>query len=216
MAKTKTTSDADPFAPAATSEPQASLQLEKNQSVSDQEKESSPEKVETSIAEENNTEDSGGRSVTFWIILAISGSIGLCLILFLVAVIVGTASGQWENVASMVAIVRDLLIILLVMQGILVGIALIFMILQLSILFNILQNEVKPILESAQQTASTVKGTASFMGKYAVSPIIRLQVILAGISAFLQAISDFRAMTTTSKENVEDDNDEFEVSSSFE
>ena len=71
------------------------------------------------------------------------------------------------------------------------------MILQLSILFNILQNEVKPILESAQQTASTVSGTASFLGKYIASPIIRIQAILAGMSAFLQAISDFRVMTTT-------------------
>jgi len=204
MAKTKTKSDAETLNINTQAEPKTTSKSVNKQTAS----EKSNDETAPSNDEPKKDGDSGGRGVTFWIILGIGGSIGLCLLLFVVAIIVGVASGKWENVASMIAIVRDLMIILLVMEGILVGVALIFMILQLSLLLNVLQNEIKPILENAQQTASTVKGTASFVSKQVASPIIRVKSTLAGTRAFFRGVSDFRAMTSKPTKTAQNDNDD--------
>lgn len=205
MAKSKTKSDTE-------AQNTGTLPIEANSTSKSEENKSSvpdqpPNETSPSDNDSKQEEDSGGRGATFWIALGIGGSIGLCLLLFVVAIIVGVASGRWENVASVIAIVRDLMIILLVLEGILIGVALIFMIVQLSLLLNVLQNEIKPILENAQQTASTMKGTASFVSKQVTSPIIRVKSTIAGTRAFLRGFRDLRSMTTkpSQKDQQEDD-----------
>lgn len=137
-------------------------------------------------------DENDGRGVTFWAILGVGGSIGLCLLLFVVALIVGVASGRWEDIGSIIAVIRDLFIILLVLEGILIGIALIVMILQLAALLNVLQNEIKPIIESSQQAVDTVRGTANFVSKHVTRPVIRAKSFVTGSGVFVREIFGIR------------------------
>ena len=60
------------------------------------------------------------------------------------------------------------------------GLHLVVMIIQLAALINLLQNEVKPILNSTNETVSTLKGTAKFLSDNMVEPVIKMNEYLAG------------------------------------
>jgi hypothetical protein len=68
--------------------------------------------------------------------------------------------------------VRDIFIIVLAVESLLLGVALVILVVQLAVLTNLVQNEVKPILESTKEAVSTVKGTSKFISDKAVAPII--------------------------------------------
>lgn len=139
------------------------------------------------ISESNNAEKKE-RGAKFYIMLVLGGSVGLCLLLFLIALGVGMMSGKWENIAHFIAIIRDLFLILLVLQGIIVGVALMILVLQVSALTNILKNELRPIVDSTQQAADTAKGTALFVGKHAVGPLMQTKSAMTGTLVFVREI----------------------------
>ena len=45
---------------------------------------------------------------------------------------------------------------------------------------SVLKDDLRPLLDSAQQTVQTVRGTTTFIGEKAVSPIIRVFGVVAG------------------------------------
>ena len=53
-------------------------------------------------------------------------------------------------------------------------------------LINLLQNEIKPILYSTNETVSTLRGTAAFLSDNLAEPVIKLNEYLAG---FMQALA---------------------------
>ncbi len=73
---------------------------------------------------------------------------------------------------STVAIIRDIAIIVLAVESLVVGALLIVLILQMRGLTRMLQEEVQPILESARETATTVRGTTVFVSDTFVKPLI--------------------------------------------
>ncbi|GIK64158.1 MAG: hypothetical protein BroJett018_19520 [Chloroflexota bacterium] len=174
-----------------------------------------PENNTTAKADEtNNSTPNGADSVSeeskgffknrgwqFYVILGIGGVIAILFIILVIAGIIGYASGKTSDTASAVAIVRDLFIILLTLEGILIGVALIVLIVQLAKLVNILQNEIQPIVDSAQEAVSTVKGTAEFMSKNVTTPAIKASSYLAGARAFIREMRAISRLTkpTSSK-----------------
>ena len=50
----------------------------------------------------------------------------------------------------------------------------------LKTLRSVLKDDLGPLLDSAQQTVQTVRGTTTFIGEKAVSPVIRVYGIVAG------------------------------------
>ena len=79
---------------------------------------------------------------------------------------------------------RDIFIIFMALEFLIVGLALIILIIQIARLTHLLQNEVKPILESTTDTVQTLRGTTKFMSEHLVQPVIRLNQYLAGMSKF--------------------------------
>jgi hypothetical protein len=73
---------------------------------------------------------------------------------------------------STVALIRDIAIILLAVESLVIGALLVVLILQLRGLTRMLQEEVQPILESARETATTVRGTTVFVSDTFVKPLI--------------------------------------------
>ena len=70
--------------------------------------------------------------------------------------------------------IRDIAIIILAIESIVIGIALVLTLLELRSLTNLLRNEIAPMLESAGQTVNIVKGTADFVGDSVVRPVIAM------------------------------------------
>ena len=70
--------------------------------------------------------------------------------------------------------IRDVFIIFLALQSLVIGIAMVVLIVQLSSLINLLQNELRPIINSTSETVNTLKGTAKFMSDNLAEPEIKL------------------------------------------
>jgi hypothetical protein len=81
--------------------------------------------------------------------------------------------------------IRDIFIILMAFEFLVLGAALIILIVQLAKMVNLLQNEVKPILEATSETVKTLKGTTDFLSNNLVEPVIKLNGYLAGIKKAL-------------------------------
>jgi hypothetical protein len=82
--------------------------------------------------------------------------------------------------------IRDIFIIVVALESLVIGVALIVLIVQLASLINLLQNEVKPILNATNETVNTLRGTAEFLGENVVEPVIKLNGYLAGMTRMLE------------------------------
>ncbi len=125
-----------------------------------------------------------------WIVIALGALIAVIIVALVVA-IVGGVSGS-EGVASAFRILRDFFIIVLALQGILISFALVVLILQVTSLINLLRNEVKPLMDEARNTLSTVRGTSQFVSKNVTGPVIRVASTVAGARAFISELAGIR------------------------
>jgi hypothetical protein len=82
--------------------------------------------------------------------------------------------------------IRDVFIIVVALESLVIGVALIVLIVQLASLINLLQNEVRPILHATTETVNTLRGTAEFLGENVVEPVIKLNGYLAGLTRMLE------------------------------
>ena len=82
---------------------------------------------------------------------------------------------------STAATVRDIAIIVLAIESIIIGGLLIFLILQVRQLVVMFQREVRPIIDSTNETVSTVRGTTQFMSEHVVSPVVRVASVVSGV-----------------------------------
>lgn len=88
--------------------------------------------------------------------------------------------------------IRDLFIILMALESLVIGAALVVLIIQLATLINLLQNEVKPIIESTSETANTLRGTVTFLSDNLSEPVIKLNAYLAGMKTFFDLMNPGR------------------------
>lgn len=79
------------------------------------------------------------------------------------------------------AFVRDLAIILLAVESLVIGVVLIILVLEIRNLAKMLRDEIKPILESADETARTVRGTTVFVSENLVNPMVRASSFASGV-----------------------------------
>ena len=84
--------------------------------------------------------------------------------------------------------IRDVFIIVVALESLVIGVALIVLVVQLANLINLLQNEVRPILHATSETVNTLRGTAEFLGESVVEPIIKLNGYLAGLKRMLELL----------------------------
>jgi hypothetical protein len=84
--------------------------------------------------------------------------------------------------------IRDVFIIFMALVSILIGFTLVILIAQMARLLNLLQNEIKPILDSTQETAAHLRGTTVFLSDNLVEPVIKLNEYMAGFSEFAKLV----------------------------
>lgn len=116
-------------------------------------------------------EESSGLDGVKILVIAIGALVAVVVIGFIVAVVLALSN---PGAAAGVEIIRDFFIIVMALEGILVGAALVVLVLQIARLTNLLQNEIKPIIEQTSDTVKTVKGTASFVSRNVADPVIKV------------------------------------------
>ncbi len=82
--------------------------------------------------------------------------------------------------------IRDVFIIVVALESLVVGVALIVLIVQMATLINLLQNEVRPILNATNETVNTLRGTVEFLGEEVIEPVMKLSGYLAGLTRMLE------------------------------
>jgi hypothetical protein len=83
---------------------------------------------------------------------------------------------------------RDIFIIFMALESLVIGLALIILIVQIARLINLLQNEIKPIIDSTNETVSTLRGTTHFLSNNLVEPVIKLNEYLAGFQQVFKIV----------------------------
>ncbi len=119
---------------------------------------------------------------------------GVFIVMVLVLLVGGGISliGDPEVTAARIGMIRDIFIILLAMEFVLVIIALAILIMQVARLIVMLQNEIKPIMQDTRETVDTAKGTAQFVGQNVTRPVINTSAFLAGAFAFMREVGGIR------------------------
>ncbi|HVU14234.1 MAG TPA: hypothetical protein VHD90_23305 [Phototrophicaceae bacterium] len=116
--------------------------------------------------------------------------IGLILLLFVIALVLTLVTHG--DFAAIIRTIRDLVIIFLSLEGILIILSLAVLALQVAQLVNLLQNEVKPILENTQETVKTAQTTVEFMSENLTEPVIRASGFMSGMSVLVTQLFGIR------------------------
>jgi hypothetical protein len=107
--------------------------------------------------------------------------IGIAVIVILLAALVVLIILAFRNPVH-TQTVRDLAIIALALESGLIGLAILVLVVQVARLTNMLEFEIKPILENTNEALKTVRGTADFMSKRVVDPVIKASGYASGVA----------------------------------
>jgi hypothetical protein len=87
------------------------------------------------------------------------------------------------------ATIRDIAIIVIAVQSIVIGILLGVLIWQVWRLIAMVQTEIKPILTDARETVNTVRGTTTFVSDTVVEPVVKTSSAIIGIRRTVQSLT---------------------------
>jgi hypothetical protein len=139
----------------------------------------SPEKIEPPVSEKSPGPSTSEQQQKKIVMGIVAGVIILLLLL-------GVAIFFLLQPSTPTNKIRDIFVIIVALESLIIGVALIVLIVQLASLINLLQNEVKPILNATNETVNTLRGTVEFLGENAVEPVIKLNGYLAGMNRMLE------------------------------
>ena len=106
---------------------------------------------------------------------------GIVVALIIFLALIGLAVFYLLQNEGTTARIRDIFIIFMALESLLIGAALVILIIQVANILNLVQNEIRPILESTQETVNTLRGTTAFLSENMVNPVIKLNSYLAGL-----------------------------------
>jgi len=117
---------------------------------------------------------------------------GVILLVLLIALLVLAISAMVRDPQGTETI-RDIVIIFVAGETLIVGVALILLVVQLARLTALLQNELRPLIDSTNETVNTLRGTSQFLSQRMVSPVIKAN---SSVAALRRALGLFRAGRT--------------------
>jgi hypothetical protein len=82
--------------------------------------------------------------------------------------------------------IKNVFIIFLAVEMFIVGIAVVILTVQVATLINLLQNEVRPMLQSTNETINNLRGTTEFLSENLVEPVMQLNEYLASLKRVLE------------------------------
>ena len=117
-----------------------------------------------------------------YVIIGVIVSVVLAVLLILGIVWLASTQG-----ATMMAL-RDIMIIVLALESCVFGIVLMLLLLMMIRLVNMLEFEIKPILEKTNETLGTVRGTTTFVSDHVVGPVTKATSYVTGFRSGLRTL----------------------------
>lgn len=105
--------------------------------------------------------------------------LSIVVILVIVALVTLSTIYLFNAPEGTIEDIRDVFIIFMALESLVIGVALVVLIVQLSTLINLLQNEIRPIINSTNETVNTLKGTAKFISDHLTEPVIKINQFMA-------------------------------------
>ena len=125
-------------------------------------------------------------------ILLVVGMIVLLVFLSIDAYQAAYEGGPPSPGAVVVSVLRDVAIVFVAFETLIVGVLLTVLLLQVQSLVVLLRNEIMPMLEAVNETLATVRGTTQFVSENVVTPVMKWSGYFAGLRRILQQISGIR------------------------
>ncbi len=157
-----------------------------------------PESPASDVPEENGD----GWSVSRIATIAVAGFVGVMVLIFIVALVM--AINDVERAARIIQILRDIIIIAMAMEGILIITSIAVLVVQIARLTNLVRSEVKPIVDGTRETVDGAKVTAEFVSKSLAEPLIQLKSFWAGLSTFVRETLAIRRAIRPDEETTDD------------
>lgn len=114
----------------------------------------------------------------------------VAIVLLLALIITGLilAVISMVNNPDQTEIIRDIVIIFMAVESSLIGIVMIILITQLARLTAMLQNEIKPILDSTNETLNTLRGTTTFLSNNLVDPVVKANSVITALRRAIELL----------------------------
>lgn len=114
----------------------------------------------------------------------------VAIVLLLALIITGLilAVISMVNNPDQTEIIRDIVIIFMAVESSLIGIVMIILITQLARLTAMLQNEIKPILDSTNETLNTLRGTTAFLSNNLVDPVVKANSVITALRRAIELL----------------------------
>lgn len=112
----------------------------------------------------------------------------IIVIVVLLALIIFSLVSLFRADPDTTSKVRDIFIIIMALESLLLGIALIILMVQIAVLINVLKNEIKPILDTTNETINHLRGTTTFLSNNLVEPVIKMNEYSAGLKRFVDML----------------------------
>ncbi|MEZ4636864.1 MAG: DUF948 domain-containing protein [Caldilineaceae bacterium] len=94
------------------------------------------------------------------------------------------------------ATLRDIAIIIVAVETVIINALLIILVWQIWRLIRMLRDEIKPIIEDTKDTVGTVRGTADFVSNNVVDPVVKTSGRIAGFRQTLRTLqAEIRGQT---------------------
>jgi hypothetical protein len=116
-------------------------------------------------------------------------TIGIVAVVVLILAIIGAVLYGLAANPPVTAVLRDISIIVLALVTIVTGIFVAVLVFQLQSLIVLLRDEIYPILDSVNQTVSTVRGTTTFVSDAVVTPMITAASYASAVRQSIRALT---------------------------
>ena len=114
--------------------------------------------------------------------------LGIVVILLLAGLFIWGMVTLAQSYSSSIEAVRDMFIIVLALESCLFGIVLLILLVMVIRLVNMLEFEIKPILEKTNDALGTVRGTTQFVSQNVIQPVSRIRIQAAGIKKAIKVL----------------------------
>ena len=107
--------------------------------------------------------------------------LGILAVLVIVGLFIWGMVWMAQNWAAEIEAIRDIFIIFLALSTCVFGVAILLLLVMVVRLVNMLEFEIKPILEKTNETVGMVRGTTVFVSENVVKPVTTASMYVAGI-----------------------------------
>lgn len=128
--------------------------------------------------------------------------IGLVIaVILILAVIIFSLVSLFRADLETTSKVRDIFIIIMALESLLLGVVLIILVVQIAVLINVLKNEIKPILDTTNETVNHLRGTTTFLSNNLVEPVMKMNEYSAGFKRFFDLVKPSSKSRKPKKDN---------------